>query len=69
MCKIYLYLFSLTIISYRSINFITIFCKIIVFISYTYACSIQETNFSMETDSITMGIELCKIPHSSEHWP
>jgi hypothetical protein len=41
----------------------------IINIFIAYWPSTQETNFSMETDSITMGIELCKIPHSSEHWP
>ena len=28
-----------------------------------------DKNFSIETDSITIGIELCKIPQISEHWP
>ncbi len=35
---------------------------------YTVYCSCnQETNFSMETDSITIGIELWRIPQISEH--
>jgi hypothetical protein len=34
-----------------------------------YCEASQTKNFSKETDSITIGIELCKIPHISEHWP
>ena len=36
---------------------------------YYYCSSSQDKNFSIDTDSITIGIELCKIPHSSEHCP
>ena len=32
-----------------------------------YCSSNHVRNFSIETDSITIGIELCKIPHISEH--
>ena len=36
----------------------------------TIYCSLtQATNFSRDTDSITIGIELCSIPQISEHWP
>jgi len=34
-----------------------------------YCSSNQDKNFSILTDSITIGIELCKIPHISEHCP
>lgn len=35
---------------------------------YTTYCSCnQETNFSIDTDSITIGIELWRIPQISEH--
>src|SRR6187402_2225898 len=34
-----------------------------------YCSSSQLKNFSIDTDSITIGIELCKIPHISEHCP
>lgn len=30
-----------------------------------YCSCNQATNFSMDTDSITIGIELCNIPHIS----
>ncbi len=32
-----------------------------------YCSSNQVRNFSKDTDSITIGIELCSIPHISEH--
>ncbi len=38
-------------------------------INLYYCSSSQLRNFSIDTDSITIGIELCKIPHISEHWP
>ena len=35
-----------------------------------YYCSCnQDKNFSNDTDSTTIGIELCKIPQISEHCP
>ena len=37
------------------------------FISYC-SCN-HDKNFSNDTDSTTIGIELCKIPQISEHWP
>ena len=38
-----------------------------IFIIYC-SCN-QERNFSSDIDSITIGIELCNIPHISEHCP
>jgi hypothetical protein len=35
-------------------------------LSYYCSCN-QDKNFSKETDSTTIGIELCKIPQISEH--
>ena len=34
-----------------------------------YCKNSHETNFSIDTDSIAIGIELCRIPHISEHCP
>ena len=35
---------------------------------YHFYCSLsQDKNFSKDKDSIAMGIELCNIPHISEH--
>jgi hypothetical protein len=34
---------------------------------YDYCSANHCKNFSILTDSITIGIELCKIPHISEH--
>ena len=35
-----------------------------------YYCSCNhDKNFSSDIDSMTIGIELCKIPHISEHCP
>jgi hypothetical protein len=36
------------------------------FSNYYCSCS-HDKNFSNDTDSTTIGIELCKIPHISEH--
>ena len=37
---------------------------------YINYCSCNQVkNFSKDNDSITIGIELCKIPHISEHCP
>jgi len=35
----------------------------------SYCSSNQAKNFSSDTDCTTIGIELCNIPHISEHWP
>ena len=43
----------------------TILIKMILY----YCSSNQAKNLSMDTDSITIGIELCNIPQSSEHCP
>jgi hypothetical protein len=36
---------------------------------FNYCSCNQDRNFSSEIDSITIGIELCNIPHISEHCP
>ena len=36
---------------------------------YNYCSLNQCKNLSKEIDSTTIGIELCKIPQISEHWP
>lgn len=42
--------------SKKNINYMSYYC------SYN-----QDKNFSRDIDSITIGIELCNIPHISEH--
>jgi hypothetical protein len=46
------------------ITFIIVRFIIIYYYSYN-----QDKNFSKDTDSITISIRLCNIPHISEHWP
>ena len=36
---------------------------------YFYCSCNQDKNLTKDTDSITIGIELCNIPQISEHWP
>ncbi len=36
---------------------------------YNYCSYNHVKNFSIDIDSITIGILLCNIPHISEHWP
>ena len=38
-------------------------------LKFTYCILNQVRNFSIETDSTTIGIELCKIPQISLHCP
>jgi hypothetical protein len=48
------------------------FCFIPLAVRYRFICYCscnQEINFSIDTDSITIGIELWSIPQISEHWP
>ncbi len=48
---------------------VNIKCFFIIFFFINYCDSNQFRNFSKDTDSITIGIELCKIPQISEHCP
>lgn len=65
-CK-YFYLF------FHSINYkytyIFFFVIVYTLLLYIYCSCNHDKNFSKPTDSITIGIELCNIPHISEHWP
>jgi len=39
------------------------------FLIEIYCASKKDKNFSIDTEFIEIGIELCKIPHISEHCP
>ena len=50
--------------------FFFFFNLLVYFTPALHYCSCnQDKNFSIDTDSITTGIELCSIPHISEHCP
>ena len=54
---------------YLHIYVLSCYVSSVNFYFFFYCSCNQERNFSSEIDSITIGIELCNIPHISEHCP
>jgi hypothetical protein len=66
---IFIYIYKYYIIFYN-ILYLNVLSSylLILFLSFVpYCSSNQAKNFSNDTDCTTIGIELCNIPHISEH--
>jgi len=57
------------ILYYIYLNVLSSYLLILFLRFVLYCSSNQAKNFSNDTDCTTIGIELCNIPHISEHWP